>query len=195
MELSQETTNRAADFELAMEDDSIAQKSSTLFPKITGNLKDLVKNYHYHLLRTATTPEDILSISKVATKIPLVGTVKLHGTHADLVIHSNGDVFIQSRNREQLTAELDNYDTYKTLIPLRPEILRLRDRYHKRFYELNPGMHVLDTFPTIIGGEYIGPGIQKGVTLARFEKRAFVILSVSINDAWLPDIPYQRYPR
>jgi hypothetical protein len=43
----------------------------------------------------------------------------------------------------------------------------------------------------IIAGEWIGPGIQKGVALAQFKKRAFVILSVSINGEWLPDSPYQ----
>jgi hypothetical protein len=118
MKLPQKLVAKAAAFELGIGDESTGQKCSTLFPKITGNLKDLAKNYHHYIHSIATNLAEILPNSKVEARIPLISTVKLHGTHADLVIHSNDMVLIQSRNREQLTAELDNFDMYSTLMPL-----------------------------------------------------------------------------
>lgn len=177
-----------ATFSLGTDDNPGQEMPCTLFPRITGHLKDFVESYRKHV----TKINESLSIDiEREPIIPLIGTVKLHGTHADLVVHSNNEIHIQSRNREQLTAESDNYDTYKALSLLRSEILGLRDHYHARFRELNPGIPILDAYPLIIAGEWVGPSIQRGVALDKFKRRVFVILSASINSEWLPDRLYQ----
>ncbi|EPE26470.1 DNA ligase/mRNA capping enzyme, catalytic [Glarea lozoyensis ATCC 20868] len=186
-----EITEPTADFNIEVGEESAPHEPSTLFPKIGGNMNEFVQNYHFHTKHISTVGHNALIDTKANTIVPLIGTVKLHGTHADLVVYSNDKILIQSRNLQELTAEHDNLDTYKMLAPLRPEILKLRDRYHARFKELNPTTPIEDSHPTIIAGEWVGPKIQKRVALAQLEKRVFVILCVSINNKWLSDMPYQ----
>lgn len=102
---------------------------STLFPKIPEIGGFLVA---YRTLRN--------NVQGTPSIVNLKGTVKLHGTHADMVIHSDGTVFIQSRNRIITPGvNLDNHDCAKTLLPLLPEILALRDQFEARYKELNKG--------------------------------------------------------
>ncbi len=42
----------------------------------------------------------------------------------------------------------------------------------------------------ILAGEWIGPGVQKKVALNSLPNKYFVILSISINNKWLPDEDY-----
>lgn len=123
--------------------------------------------------------------------LPLIGTVKLHGAHADLVIDSNNKITIQSRNVVGLTSTgKDVYGVAAALEPLGQATLELRNKYHSRFRKLNPGVEILKEFPTIIAGEWIGPGVQKNVAISKLSRKYFVILSVSINKSWLPDEEY-----
>jgi hypothetical protein len=56
-------------------------KPSTLFPKITGKVDELVSDYNYKL-RVETGVDTLFG--KLNTVIKLIGTVKLHGAHADI---------------------------------------------------------------------------------------------------------------
>jgi hypothetical protein len=149
---------------------------TTLFPKITGKVEELLGNLKY------TWPRP--------TSISFSGTVKLHGTHADLVIYSDDTIRIQSRNRLSLDTVHDNYGVAASILPLRTETLELRNRFRERFLELNPGEKIDDEFPLIIAGEWIGPGVQKSVAIEKLPKKYFAILSISINNAWLPNEGY-----
>jgi hypothetical protein len=149
---------------------------TTLFPKITGKVEELLDNLKY------TWPRP--------TSISFSGTVKLHGTHSDLVIYSDDTIRIQSRNRLSLDTVHDNYGVAASILPLRTETLELRNRFRERFLELNPGEEIDDGFPLIIAGEWIGPGVQKSVAIEKLPKKYFVILSISINNAWLPNEGY-----
>lgn len=156
---------------------------STLYPKISGKHADFIANIEYHRENSPTFPKD-------ATNIPLVGTVKLHGTHNDIVIHADNTIQLQSRNVANLGLENDSYNFAKIMIPLRPEILILKKRIHSRFKERNPGVAIEDEQPLIIAGEWIGPGVQKAVAISELPKRLLVIISLCINGKWQPDEDY-----
>jgi hypothetical protein len=150
---------------------------STLFPKITGRIDELVDNFSYKY-----GAEDPI--------IKLTGTVKLHGTHADIVIESNNTIRIQSRNRLSLNMEHDNYNVAASLLPLKEEILELRDRVKDRWQEGNIFEKMEENKPVILAGEWIGPGVQKKVAIASLPKRCFVLLAVSVNGEWQDDEDY-----
>jgi hypothetical protein len=156
---------------------------STLFPKISGKYADFIANIEYLRENSHDFPKD-------ATEIPFVGTVKLHGAHNDIVIHADNTIQLQSRNVLNLGLENDSYNFAKTLLPLRPEILMLKKRIHARFREKNPSIEIEDEHPLIVAGEWIGPGIQKGVAISELPKRLLVIISISINGRWQPDEDY-----
>jgi RNA ligase len=150
------------------------EPSSTLFPKITGRVDDLIENYTY----------------KFGTDKPLIkltGTVKLHGTHADIVIEPDHSIRIQSRNRLSLDIEHDNYNVAARLLPLRKEILELKDRVKDKWHQLNGPEEIDEQAPIIIAGEWIGPGVQKKVAIASLPQRCFVILAISVNGEWQDD--------
>ncbi|KAH7393658.1 hypothetical protein BKA64DRAFT_676666 [Cadophora sp. MPI-SDFR-AT-0126] len=167
---------------------------TTLFPKISGKMPELVRNYVHVNRRLPITPKDhtALIAPGIPNQISMIGTVKLHGTHADIVIHQDDSIRIQSRNRLSLGLGngQDNYGVAEHLLALRPSLLRLRDRVLARFRELNPQTELLKEPPVIIAGEWVGPGVQKGVALAKLKTKLFVVISVAINNKWVPDELY-----
>ena len=76
------------------------------------------------------------------------------------------------------------------MTPLRHPILKLKEQYHYRYKQLNPYSWISEHIPLIIAGEWIGPGIQKGVAISTFPSKLFVIVSAFINGIWLPDADY-----
>lgn len=147
-------------------------ETSTLYPKI-GKLSDVV-----HKSRFAEIPS-----------LSLVGTVKLHGTHADMVIEKGDIIRLQSRNRFQLDHGTDNCGFAAFAIPLRAHILALKERYIARYSSLNPETPLNPEYPIVIAGEWCGKGIQKKVALIQLPKH-FVIVSVQINGSWVQDTDY-----
>lgn len=156
---------------------------TTLFPKISGKYLDFISNLEYFRENSPDFP-------KGATHIPLVGTVKLHGAHNDIVIHADNTIQLQSRNIASLGLDNDSYNFAKTMLPLQPEILMLKKRIHTRFNEKNPGIVIEDEHPLIIAGEWIGPGVQKAVAINELPKKLLIIISISINGRWQPDEDY-----
>ncbi|PVH76863.1 hypothetical protein DL98DRAFT_517702 [Cadophora sp. DSE1049] len=172
--------------------DKVAE--TTLFPKISGKIPELVRNYIHVNRIPPITPDDktVLIAPGTPTQISMIGTVKLHGTHADIVINHDDTIRIQSRNRLSLGLGngQDNYGVAEHLLPLRPAVLGLRDRVLARFRKLNPGTDILKEHPVIIAGEWVGPGVQKGVALAKLKTKLFVVISIAINNKWVPDEPF-----
>ena len=153
---------------------------TTLFPKITGKATELL-----YAIRKEPRCKGVSSF-------PLVGTVKLHGAHADIVIDRNDNVRLQSRNRLEVTMEDDLYGLASFLLPLRKEILVLKVMALDVFGEICPSSEVNPECPVIFAGEWIGYGIQKGVAIAKMESECFVILGVSINGRWESLEPYSH---
>lgn len=157
---------------------------TTLYPKITNHIKEVVKT-----LRSSIRDADDAEKEPVFEPIPLVGTVKLHGTHADILVYNDNKIVFQSRNNVSLQITADNQGFAAAMANRRQTILHLRDQIQTRWKQLN-GDEELDTStPTIIAGEWIGEKIQKGVAIAQLSKR-LVIISLKINGKWVADTDY-----
>jgi len=109
------------------------------FPSIR-KLSDVIKDVPY------------IFKGDVPTELTFLGTIKLHGTHADIVLHSDGNIVIQSRHRI-LTIYSDNSGCAH-FFENRRERLRLL------FDSINTGFDETE-FPIVIAGEFCGKGIQK----------------------------------
>ena len=148
-------------------------RKSDLYPKI-AKLKDFVK-----YARERGMPE----------QIPIAGTVKLHGTHADVVITSDNEIRPQSRNVSDLRIKPDNNGFAAWTASRRPCLLKIKEAVLERYRTLNPGTHIRDEYPVVMAGEFCGKGIQSKVALVSFDKH-FVLVSIRINDAWQADKDY-----
>ncbi|KAI4127162.1 MAG: hypothetical protein LQ338_003339 [Usnochroma carphineum] len=158
----------------AAETTTVTKPSSTLYPKI-GKISDFI-----HKLKKAA-PE--------ARVVPISGTVKLHGAHADWVITNDDIVRVQSRSVLELSSSNDSYGLFAFTSPLHAAIIRLRDDIVRRYQQLNPNVSVDPDYPTIISGEWCGKGIQKGVAISHLPKH-FVIISIRVNDVWVDEKKY-----
>ncbi|KAF2650724.1 hypothetical protein K491DRAFT_720511 [Lophiostoma macrostomum CBS 122681] len=162
---------------------------SNLYPKITNHIHEIVKKLKQlnDCHRDPCNPE----VEPVLSPIPIIGTVKLHGTHADIVVSQSPSniVVFQSRNNPKLLPTADNHAFATTMSPKTPTILKLRDEYIARWRDLNPTETLDETVPITIAGEWIGPKVQKGVAVSELSNR-FVIISVKINGSWVRDSDY-----
>ncbi|KAF2180953.1 hypothetical protein K469DRAFT_714156 [Zopfia rhizophila CBS 207.26] len=157
---------------------------STLYPKITNHIQEVVKTLRWQH-RDPENPEKEV----VLEPIPIVGTVKLHGTHADILIYSDNQIVLQSRNKTHLQTTADNQGFAAAMSRKSHTLLSLRNRYQERWKQLNPNAKLDTSKPIIIAGEWIGEKIQKGVALVHLSKR-LVIISAKINGEWVNDEQY-----
>jgi hypothetical protein len=160
---------------------------STLYPKITNHVSEIIKTLQHHRNPNPSTPSDPISLESIA----IIGTVKLHGTHADIVIAPSpaSTITLQSRNTANLSPTADNFGFAATMATKREAILRLRDQFLARWSSLNPDAELDTSIPVTIAGEWIGPGIQKDVAIAQLSRR-FVIISAKVNGSWVRDSDY-----
>lgn len=158
--------------------------TTTLYPKITTHVKQVVKALKDLDLEPTSPRKDV-----VVDPLPIVGTVKLHGTHADILIYSDDRIVFQSRNLTDIDAAKDNAGFAKAMSNKSEALLRLRDLFVARFTELNPDTPINSTKPILIAGEWIGAKVQKDVAISQLTKR-FVIISTNINEHWQKDSDY-----
>lgn len=158
--------------------------TSTFYPKITNHINEIVKTLQ-HVNRDPEHPEN----EPILEPLPIVGTVKLHGTHADILIYKDDRVVFQSRNVTGLSFEKDNQGFATEMSKKIKTLLRLRDLYLARWRQLNTQDFLDETLPILVAGEWIGEKIQKGVAISQLSKR-FVIISININGHWQRDSDY-----
>lgn len=121
------------------------------------HLKDKLLNYYKHL-------HSMLNFS---------GTVKLHGTHADICF--NGENFIQIQSRNRILSETeDNLGCFKFLKTREEDILDLINL----ILEKHPDCKFI-----MISGEFCGKGIQGGVGIGKVDP-FFVIFDIYIDARW-----------
>ncbi|KAH7410717.1 hypothetical protein BKA64DRAFT_719574 [Cadophora sp. MPI-SDFR-AT-0126] len=164
-------------------------KAPTLFPKITGNLNLIESRYRVDNREPNRDRAINVLRDEVTRTINFVGTVKLHGQHADIVINPN-TIRLQSRNKPVLDEAHDIMGFAKTIFTLEKNLLQLKQRIEGRWMELNRNGKLSETHPLIIAGEWVGPGIQKNVALDDLPRKYFVITSISLNNFWLDDQLY-----
>ena len=124
------------------------------------------------------------------SSIHLLGSVKLHGTHADIVFSpTSNTIRCQSRNRLALVpGKEDNFGCAAFVAGIEQrKLLDLRNQIIERYKQLNPDKAVEGEI--VLAGEWCGTGIQKKVALDAIQK-LFAIISTNINGAWVPDWQY-----
>jgi hypothetical protein len=157
------------------------EPNSTLYPKITNHIADVVKTLR-RLNGDAANPTNKMLLFP----IPITGTVKLHGTHADVVVYVDNRIVFQSRNITGLSVEKDNQGFAEAMSEKSPALLCLRDSCVKRWRQMKPEQPLDESLPIILAGEWIGTKIQKDVAIAQLSRR-FVIVSLNINGQWQKD--------
>jgi hypothetical protein len=155
--------------------------ASTLYPKITTHVDEVITILR-DLSHNVSNPEKEV----VLHSMPIIGTVKLHGTHADILIYSDDSIVFQSKGVVGISSTRDNAGFATAMSQKTKVVLRLRDLFLARHNQLNPDTPVDRTYPVLIAGEWIGKSIQKDVAIAQLSKR-FVIVSVNINGQWQRD--------
>ena len=103
--------------------------------------------------------------------IKFKGTVKIHGTNAGVVLHKNGQLDFQSRERV-LSLEQDNAGFM--LAMLNTNWIGALERFNFNEY-------------VAVYGEWCGGNIQKGVAINGLPKM-FIIFGIKIDDVWI-DLP------
>ncbi|KAF1936597.1 hypothetical protein EJ02DRAFT_295194, partial [Clathrospora elynae] len=93
--------------------------------------------------------------------IPITDTVKLHGTHADILICDDDSITFQSRIVIGLSTTKDNQGFATAMFQKTGILLCLRDLDVARWTQPNPGVAIDSTQPILIAGEYIGENIQR----------------------------------
>lgn len=157
---------------------------TTLYPKITNHIHEVIKTLKQQN-RNPEQPENEV----VLEPVPIVGTVKLHGTHGDILVYRNNTIIFQSRNNVSLLPTADNQGFAAAMATKQTAILRLRDRYLTQWRAMHPFGELDTGLPITISGEWCGAKIQKGVAISELSKR-FVIISVKINGSWVADTEY-----
>lgn len=139
------------------------------FPSIEG-YRQLISNIDYY-----TKNQPLLH-----KKLNFEGTVKLHGTHADIVYNkSNNEIYFQSRNRI-LTKDSDNCNFMNYMSSL---IENLKEIFEK-FVDKYPNCNYF-----ILSGEWCGKGIQSNVALSCLEKM-FIIYNSAIYENFEKKVCY-----
>jgi len=132
-----------------------------------------------------------------AIKMPTleyVGTVKLHGTNASIILHEDGEVSFHSKNqilgmftsREsgQIIGKSDNAGFFH-------EMSSKKDAIYNLFLDamiLSRKLHGKVIYPIKISGEWCGQGVQKGVAVSFLPKKSLFIFGVKfgVEGGWCP---------
>lgn len=91
--------------------------------------------------------------------IPIIGTVKLHGIHAYIIIASDNTITLQSRNNARLFETADTLGFATAMSKKHLTILGLRNQFVSRWRKLNPSLDPDVRLPVTIAGEWIGENI------------------------------------
>ena len=110
--------------------------------------------------------------NKPLPTLKATGTVKLHGTNASILLDGEENLKVFSRNH-QISVDNDNAGFAKFVQDnepeLREELLDLRAFYGDEEGNIR------------VYGEFVGPGIQRGVAISEIENKSFVIFEAFDN--------------
>ena len=131
----------------------------------------------FHNIRkftAASAHPEILNGNSVVNYRP---KVKLHGTNAAVRIQMDGTVSAQSRE-SIITPEKDNAG-FARWVKSQEDAWRKTMAVYSKFTGEEKPDHYLNA---IVYGEWIGPGIQKGVAVSEIPKKSFAIFALRFLD-------------
>lgn len=158
------------------------------FPKI-GQFRDFIRSISQET-RYSGKDENGNPLYDNDTPLPvlnIIGTPKIHGTNAAVVLNGDGTIHFQKRGGIA-TPLKDNFgfaswgtkweQLFRSLFDELYSIIKLKeDNYDKGDYQLPEGGTIA------IYGEWAGEGIQKGVAVSQLPK-SFYIFAVKINEGY-----------
>lgn len=149
------------------------------------------RNFAKDLVKTIRTSPDT-----ALTSYTLTGTVKLHGTHADIVATKNArgeyEYQYQSRNR-LLTLDADNagFVHFMSSVP-RAHLDDMVNKIEIAYMSNNMSQpNDQSIYPILIAGEFCGGNIQDGVALDKLPKM-LVLYRIKMADKWQPMRPFHH---
>ncbi|UPX17534.1 uncharacterized protein EKO05_0007883 [Ascochyta rabiei] len=161
-----------------------ATNASTLYTRITQHISTVAK-----ALKELRHNPDHLDEDVTLEPIPIVGSVKLHGTHTDILVYSDEKIILQLKNGSNITTTNDDQSIVAAMADKMDAILDIRNKYLACWRKLNSNTPLNPRHPILITGEWIGTNTQKDVGISYLSRR-FVIVSVNINNSWIPDTHY-----
>lgn len=134
--------------------------------------------------------------TKPVPKLEYVGTTKLHGTNASIVLHEDGVISFHSKSsllgyvkNEDFTLLSDNAEFAQSMYRRIDSVKEVLENVVE-IVKSNYGSNVR---PIKVSGEWCGQGIQKGVGISYLPKRSFFIFGIKAGETvqeskqgWLP---------
>lgn len=155
----------------------------------TGQFRNVVKN-----IQTATryvgfdeeTQKPIFDLTKKLPTISYIGTTKLHGTNASIILHEDLSITFHSKNN--ILGKLDefnNFELYNDNAEFAQSMVRRLETVSQvidRAYKVVKECYGEVKFPLKISGEWCGQGIQKGVGISYLPTKSFFIFGIKSGD-------------
>lgn len=134
--------------------------------------------------------------TKTIPTLEYIGTVKLHGTNASIVLHENGDISFHSKSQllgyvrdEEFTLLSDNAEFAQTMFRRIDSVKELLESARKVVKDFQG----VELYPIKVSGEWAGQGIQKSVGISFLSKKSFFVFGIKAGDTiqsekqgWLP---------
>ena len=138
----------------------------------------------------------IKDATKPIPKLEYIGTTKLHGTNASIILHEDGTISFHSKSQllgyvrdEEFTLLSDNAEFAQTM---NRRFDSVKEMMYKALEEIKYHQGV-ELFPVKVSGEWCGSGIQKGVGISYLPKRSFFVFGIKrgetiqqVKQGWLP---------
>jgi hypothetical protein len=136
----------------------------------------------------------IIDESGIAPTVDYIGTVKLHGTNASIVLHEDETISFHSKNNilgsmskdedgeYDLHLNSDNAEFAQTMYRRKEAVLGLKLCVLLRLKVSN----ITPVYPIKISGEWCGQGIQHKVGISFLHKKSFFVFGVKNGEDWLP---------
>ena len=156
--------------------------STNQFRQVVKNITEQAKYIGYDEVEN----KPIFDYTLKAPTLKYIGTTKLHGTNASIVIKEDGEVTFHSKSRElaklsienEFTLNNDNADFAQSMYRRISGVESILDKAGMRCVELHGKL----LFPIKISGEWVGKGVQKGVGISCLDKRSLFIFGVKFGE-------------
>lgn len=130
--------------------------------------------------------QPIMDRTALSPILDYVGTVKLHGTNASIILHEDGVISFHSKSNmlgyisdEEFTLNSDNAEFAQSMSRRMEGVLHVIQEAKllcvEHFGEL--------ILPLKISGEWAGQGIQKGVGISLLPKKSFFVFGLKVGES------------
>lgn len=154
----------------------------------TGQLRNAVRHLRNTLSFTGMDAEGNPTYNTSLLKpLELCGTVKLHGTNANIVLHQDGNITFHSKEQQlatlapngEFTLLSDNAEFAQTMQRRSGALRNVLTRVHHRLESMG-----LLEYPIKLSGEWCGAGIQRGVGVSQSPVKRLFVFAIKSGETW-----------